>query len=179
MAGNHLEDLVSEWYQFQGFFVRRNVRVGKRDRGGYDCELDIVAFHPAKRELVHIEPSLDSDKWERREERYSKKFAAGRRHIPSLFPGLDLPKRPDQIALFVYGARGKRTGLAGGRIVFIRELMNEILASLRDRRVAAAAIPSEFPLLRTLQFAAQYWDRSGADAATQQIVGPERGERVS
>jgi hypothetical protein len=158
MAGNHLEDLVSEWYQFRGFFVRRNVQVGKRLRGGYDCELDIVAFHPSERLLVHIEPSLDSDSWERREERYRKKFEAGRRHIPSLFPGLDLPKCPEQIALFVYGARGERTDLAGGRIVLIREFMNEILGSLRGRRVAAAAIPEEFPLLRTLQFAAQYCD---------------------
>jgi hypothetical protein len=46
MAGNHLEDLVAEWYQFQGFFVRRNIQVGKRLRGGYECELDIVAFQP-------------------------------------------------------------------------------------------------------------------------------------
>jgi hypothetical protein len=57
MAGNHLEDLAAEWYQFQGFFVRRNVQVGKRLRGGYDCELDVVAFHPAERRLIHIEPS--------------------------------------------------------------------------------------------------------------------------
>ena len=72
MAGNHLEDLVAQWYQFQGYFVRRKVQVGKRLRGGYECELDVVAFQPAERRLIHIEPSLDSDSWERREERYRK-----------------------------------------------------------------------------------------------------------
>jgi hypothetical protein len=29
MPRNHLEDLVAEWYEFRGYFVRRNVQVGK------------------------------------------------------------------------------------------------------------------------------------------------------
>ena len=86
MAGNHLEALVAEWYEFRGYFVRRNVQVGKLLKGGYHCELDIVAFHPEQRSLAHIEPSLDSDSWAKREVRYKKKFEAGRRHIPALFP---------------------------------------------------------------------------------------------
>lgn len=31
---NHLGQLVSEWYEFHGYFVRRNVAVGKRPIGG-------------------------------------------------------------------------------------------------------------------------------------------------
>jgi hypothetical protein len=34
-----LEQLVAEWYEFQGYFVRRNVRVGRRLKGGHDGEL--------------------------------------------------------------------------------------------------------------------------------------------
>ena len=60
MAVNHLEQLVAEWYEYQGYFVRKNVLVGKRAKGGYECELDIVAFNPATKKLVHIEPSLDA-----------------------------------------------------------------------------------------------------------------------
>ena len=157
MPSNHLEDLVSEWYQLQGFFVRRNVQVGKRPRGGYECELDVVAFHPALHQLVHIEPSLDADRWDKRELRYSKKFEAGRRHIPTLFAGLTLPTNLEQIALFVNGGGVTRTTLAGGRVIFIKEFMREILDKIRGRRINSAAIPEEYPLLRTLQFAAQYW----------------------
>ena len=29
MPGNYLEQLVAEWYEYQGYFVRRNVLVGK------------------------------------------------------------------------------------------------------------------------------------------------------
>ena len=49
MASNFLEELTAEWYEFNGYFVRRNVNVGKRPEGGYECELDVVAFHPMKR----------------------------------------------------------------------------------------------------------------------------------
>src|SRR5437588_12457884 len=100
MPGNHLEELVSEWYQLQGYFVRRNVQVGKLPRGGWECELDIVASHPGLKKLVHVEPSLDSDNWEKRAQRYSKKFKAGRQYIPTLFGGLTLPCEPDQTAMF-------------------------------------------------------------------------------
>jgi hypothetical protein len=157
MAGNHLEDLVAEWYLYQGYFVRRNLRVGKRRQGGHECELDVVAFHPEKGRLVHIEPSLDSDSWEQREQRYRRKFEAGRKYIPTLFPGIPLPTSLEQIALFVYGGRGIRTALAGGKILFVKEFLAEILEVLRERQVAKAAVSEEFPLVRTLQFAANYW----------------------
>lgn len=165
MPSNHLEDLAAEWYQFQGYFVRHNVQVGKRPEGGYECELDIVAFQPALRRLVHIEPSLDTQSWEKRALRYAKKFTAGKKYIPALFPGIDLPKELEQIALFVYGGRGDKHDLAGAKIVFIKEFMLDVLAAVRQRKMAAAAVPEEFPLLRTLQFAAQFWPMQGADAA--------------
>ena len=65
MAINYLEQLVAEWYEYQGCFVRRNIHVGKRPKGGYECELDLVAFNPALRHLVHIEPSMDADSWKK------------------------------------------------------------------------------------------------------------------
>jgi hypothetical protein len=120
MAGNHLEQLVAEWYQWRGYFVRRNIQVGRRQQGGQECELDIVAFHPISKKLLHVEPSLDADSWEKREKRYSRKFEAGKRHIPELFDGLTLPSEIEQIAMFAYGG-AKRTTLAGGRVLLVKE----------------------------------------------------------
>jgi hypothetical protein len=158
MAGNHLETLVAELYEFRGFFVRRNVQVGKRSKGGYECELDIVAFHPEQGAIVHIEPSLDADSWEKREIRYTKKFEAGRRYIPSLFPGIAIPKQIDQVALFVFGGGAGRSHIAGGRILFVKDFMAEVRETISSHKVYNSAIPEQFPLLRTLQFAVQYWD---------------------
>ena len=82
---NFLEQLAAEWYEFNGYFVRRNVLVGRRERGGYECELDVVAFNPKERRLIQVEPSMDAHSWKKRESRFQKKFAAGRKHIPTLF----------------------------------------------------------------------------------------------
>lgn len=57
MPINFLEQLVAEWYEYRGFFVRRNVNVGKRTAGGHEGELDVVAFHPVEKLLVQIETS--------------------------------------------------------------------------------------------------------------------------
>lgn len=51
---NHLEQITAEWYAFRGYFVRRNVQVGRRFNGGYECELDIVAYCPNRQHLVHF-----------------------------------------------------------------------------------------------------------------------------
>lgn len=153
---NFLEQLVAEYFEYQGFFVRRNVMVGRRARGGYECELDVVAYHPAKKRLVHVEPSMDAQTWEKREGRYRKKFTAGRKHIPSLFDGVTLPSEPEQIALFGFGTSGGRTTLAGGRVVMIADFMREIAAELRGKKISNAAVPEAFPLLRAVQFTLQY-----------------------
>jgi hypothetical protein len=168
---NFLEQLVAEWYEFNGYFVQRNVRVGRRKRGGWESELDIVAFHPSKRHLVHIEPSSDTYSWEKRDERYSKKFAAGRRHIPALFVGLPLPSKIQQIAIFIFGNRERRT-IAGGKIVMIADLMQEIRNKLLKYPVLSKAVPEQYTILRSLQFAADYWTREDAESWQQRHVVP-------
>ena len=156
MASNHLEDLIAEWYEFRGFFVRRNVNVGKRLRGGYDCELDVVAFHPGEKRLVHLEPSLDADSWAERESKFRRKFDAGKKHIPALFSGLTVPTAIEQIAVLVFASGTTRQSLGGGRLLLAGDLVSEILLGLRDRRLAKAAVPEQFPLLRTMQYVAEY-----------------------
>jgi hypothetical protein len=56
---NHLETLTAEWLNYNGYFVRTAVRVGKRSLGGYVGELDVVAFHPALLHFLHVECSVD------------------------------------------------------------------------------------------------------------------------
>lgn len=154
---NFLEQLAAEWYEFQGYFVRRNIQVGPRANGGYECELDVVAFHPGKNHLVHIEPSMDAASWTKREKRYSLKFQAGRQFIPELFKGLPLPETIEQIALLVFASTKNHSHLENGRIVLISEFMNPIRAELSQKAVHSSAVPEQFTILRSLQFAANYW----------------------
>lgn len=158
---NHLEELAAEWYEFRGYFVRRNVQVGRRAKGGYECELDVVAFCPQRKHLVHIEPSMDANTWKVREERYTKKFAAGRKYIPGLFNGIPLPGSIEQIALLGFASNANVKTLAGGRVMTSADFLAEITGEVGKLRVATAAIPEQFPLLRTIQFAYQHRQAAG------------------
>ena len=164
MPTNFLEQLVAEWYEYRGYFVRRNIKVGRRAAGGFESELDVVAFHPQRRHLVQIEPSMDTDSWEIREKRYTAKFAAGRRHIPDLFAGF--PELPglDQIAIFALASTKNHRTVAGGQIMSISDLMLEIRDNaewgVRHRRVDKVAVPEQFTILRSMQFAAHFWPQA-------------------
>ena len=153
---NFLEQLVAEWYEYEGYFVRRNVLVGKRERGGWECELDVVAFHPGRRHIVHIEPSMDSNSWEKRAERYQRKFEAGRKYIPALFAEMNAPKEIEQIALFGLGSKANHPTLSGGSVWLVSDLLQEIVGNLRTQRVEKEVVPEPFPLLRTIQFVCQH-----------------------
>lgn len=155
MASNYLEQLVAEWYEFQGYFIRRNVMVGKLPKGGYECELDIVAFHPEAKHLVHIEPTHDAHSWAKREERFKKKFNAGRKYIPELFKGFDIPEHIEQICLLGFGTNTNHPTLAGGKVVTVTEFLVEIIEKLRETSMNNCAMSENHPLLRTLQFITQ------------------------
>jgi hypothetical protein len=156
MANNFLEQLVAEWYEYRGYFVRRNVPVGRRAQGGHECELDVVAFSPEKRHLVHLEPSMDADSWETRERRFRSKFDAGKKHIRHLFPNMDIPGEIEQIAIFASASRANHPTVGGGRVLLVSDLMREIMENLSDKKIMENAVPEHHALLRTLQFVVEY-----------------------
>jgi hypothetical protein len=151
MPINFLEQLAAEWYEFNGYFVRRNILVGKLAAGGHECEIDIVAFHPEKKHLIQVEPSMDANSWSDREIRFKKKFEAGQKYIPSLFSGFDLPKKIDQVALFGFAGKKHPEKVGGGRVVVTQELIPEILNKLKDFNEENKSIPEQYIILRTLQ----------------------------
>jgi len=153
---NFLEQLVAEWYEYRGFFVRRNVHVGKRSAGGHEGELDVVAFHPVEKKLVQIETSMDAESWSQREEKFRRKFSTGKKYIPPLFSGFEPLPEIQSIALFGMLKTKTREKVGGGDVLTVCELLNEIRNQL-PTDYAAQAIPEQFVILRTLQFAVQCW----------------------
>jgi hypothetical protein len=123
-----------------------------RKRGGYETELDVVAFNPGNKSVVHVEASLDCHCWTTRESRFEKKFSAGRKAIPSLFKGFSTISQIDQIALLVYAPKDCERQLGGGRVMHVSSLISEILQKLSSKRLSREAVPEQFPLIRTLQY---------------------------
>ena len=99
---NHLEQLVSEWLQFKGYFVKSCVSVGPRQRGGFEGELDVVGLHVPNQHLIHVECSLDAVSKQDRDKRFRPKFERGRKYAKGLFPGLTGPDDLDQVALLQF-----------------------------------------------------------------------------
>jgi hypothetical protein len=149
---NHLECLVKQFYEWKGYIVRNNVRVGPLKHGGFESELDIVAYHPATQHLVHLEPSVDADSWKTRERRFQKKFDTGRKYIcTEVFPWLqDTNVSIEQVAILISGARRE---LAGGKVESIDEFVKRVKDEVaKERSAYRNAISEEFSLLRTIQF---------------------------
>jgi hypothetical protein len=151
-AMSHLEQLLAEYHEWLGRVVKCNVKVGKRARGGYEMELDIVAYDPQATRIIHVEPSLDALSWAKREARYAKKFEAGRKYIlPELFPWLPAETPIEQRAVLISAADNRRT-LAGAQVCSVDELIAEIKSAVSCKGVASrAAISEHYPLLRTIQ----------------------------
>lgn len=149
---SHLESLIVEYLDWQGYLVRQNTKIGRLKHGGWEMELDVIAYHPHTSDLVHYEPSVDAHSWDMREARYAKKFEAGRNRIfAEVFSWLP-PRTPlRQIAVFPSHSKG-RDCIAGGQIISIDEFVAEVRSKVVECRAASrSAISENYPLLRVLQ----------------------------
>lgn len=145
---NHLEQLVAEWLQYRGYFVRVSVQVGKRAQGGFEGELDVVGMDLATNHFIYVECSLDADSWPKRHERFAAKFERGRGFIKDVFRGMTVPDVLEQVVVLQF-ASGSVREVGGARLVLVRELIHEINDGLKGTSPQSSAVPSNLPLLRT------------------------------
>lgn len=156
---NFLESLVAEWYEFSGYFVRSNPRTRKRPKGGWDVELDVLAFSPSDQRLVHIETSGDANSWQERKDRFlKKKFILSREEYESLI-GSNI-NTIEKIA--IVGWSTTKSDLNWGddiKVVLIPQLIEEITTKLKATSPMKQAVPESFPLLRAMQMALAFEKR--------------------
>jgi hypothetical protein len=151
LMANHLETLIAQYYEWKGWFVRRNVKVGRRVKGGFTGELDVVVYDPTSGEIIHYEPSLDATTWEAREPRYARKFQSGKDFIfKEVFPWVKVRKLR-HVAVF-YRVPDKRRVFQGGTAMTIDEVIKMIRDDIaKCGRLGQNAVPEQFDLLRTIQ----------------------------
>jgi hypothetical protein len=150
-----LEQIVAEWYAYKGYFVRTNIRFGRRKKGGWKGEMDVIAFHPIEKNLIHIETSTDSDTWSERKSRFQRKFRDANDHYHELFKfeikeiqriaivGMGKPKTPPDFGDEI-------------KIILISDFFRGITSIISKIR-PTESIPEQYPLLRAIQFAT-YWE---------------------
>lgn len=149
---NFLEQLVAEWYSYQGYFVRTNVRIGKRTAGGFAGEMDVIAFQPKTNVLVHLETSSDAESWGQRKARFQKKFQTAAKYYKSEFKFKIA--HIEQIVVVSYSSPKKGTEFINQiKLLPFSDLMANIKAELVKRTNSKAIVPEIYPLLRAIQVA--------------------------
>jgi len=154
----YLERLVREWYEYQGYFVRDDLWVGLEADGSYECDLAVVAFHPTRRHVVHVEPSFDLLDWKEREQHFQTKFDAARKYLHRIF-GTEPHLHVEHVALIVSNDHPHAHTIGGGRMLLLGDFLAEIVQHLGRLNMAAAVVPDQWGLIRTLQFVAEYRER--------------------
>lgn len=157
---NFLESLVAEWYEYNGYFVRSNPRTRKRPNGGWDVELDVLAYSPSDRRLIHIETSGDANSWQERKDRFlNKKFILSNEEYEKLI-GSKI-NTIERIAVVGWGTT--KTDLNWGvgiRVQLIPQLIEEITLKLQEASPLKESVPECYPLLRAIQMALAFRRKS-------------------
>jgi len=146
---NFLEQLLAEWYQYKGYYVRQNIKIGKREKGGYAGEIDILAYEPKTKIILHIEASSDTYSWKTREEKFERKFRVAKEIIPSLFENFEYSEI-QQKAIFLFAAKS-REEIGGHKLYLASDVMQEIYDDLKHKSILNEIVPENFMLLRTIQ----------------------------
>ena len=152
---NYLEELISEWYEYNGYFLMRNIMVERRKNGGYDSEIDIIAFCPREKVVKHIETSSDSRSWKKRNERFATKFELGEKKIKELFEGIEI-NQIIQKEVILLSNNKKHETLGGAELKLVSEYLKEIYDSLKKKKINQERVSEQFPLLRTIQLIGNY-----------------------
>ena len=147
---NHVESLIAEWYRYQKYLVCANVRTRKGKRGGWQRELDVLAYRPKDRLLVHIEANPSADTWAVRKQRLGKKFDLKHEEYEELINASI--GRIKKIAVIGWSEKpyGQRLG-EEIEIISTKHLLREIARELSKLDFDHSAIPETMPLLRTVQ----------------------------
>jgi Holliday junction resolvase-like predicted endonuclease len=154
---NFLEQLVAEWYQYEGYLVRSNVRYGRRRRGGWVGEIDVIAFRPETEEFIHIEASTDSDSWEKRKKVFNKKFSDAKEYYLETFSFKNRHIRPKKVVI-VGLSKSREPNPLGEDIQYISipDFIQMISVEMRRKNPKNDIMPESYPLMRAIQYSVNF-----------------------
>ena len=139
--------------------MRSNIRTRKLQKGGYECELDVLGYRPTKGggEVVHIETSGDYYSWAKRKKRFlTKKFILSDKEYEEIL-GVKV-KTLTRIAV-VGQSRNPKVDTKWGKgikVWSIPKFLGTVTEGLRNEDFMSAAVPEGYPILRTIQMMVYY-----------------------
>ncbi len=159
---NFLEELVAEWYEYNGHFVRRNVWYGNGPKGGRKGDMDVLAFNPKRKVFVHVEADGSSDKLSIVLKRLGNKFGTATSHYAQFVRGFKVEKAAVVTAVAAIKKNCKLPkNMNAVTIMTCSELTVKIIKVLKGKNPNNAVIPESWPLLRAIQLAIWTAKRKG------------------
>ena len=155
---NYLEQLAAEWYRFSGYFVRTNVHAKKLKRGGFQNEIDVLAYKPKTGELIHIETARGMGGWNNAEKNIKKKFNIEKAEYERL---VDAPVKKISGLLVTEWSKPKKESIHLDfeiRFKSTPQFLEEILSEIHKTPYFSASIPENSPILRTIQMMHSFYD---------------------
>lgn len=160
---NFLEELVAEWYEYNGYFCRTNIRFGKTSHGGHIGEIDVIAYHPKTYEFIHIECSSDSWSWDKKRKVFKKKFNNASKHYEQEFPfKKSIIKK---IAITGYSEprinKEKKLNFGSGiEVILVPDFVGYVAQKISKLDPWTTGInENTYPLLRAVQYGTVYLKR--------------------
>lgn len=149
-----LEQLVREYYEMQGYWVRTNVKFGPLGHGGYIGEADVLAFDPRKRLLVHVEPTMGSESWAKRRQTINAKFDKAAPYYDEMFPVAIHHKV--RFAIAGWGLSSPPIEIPGIEILTVGQFVQRCQKLVAELFTGTSSPAEQFPLLRTMYFAMKW-----------------------
>ena len=154
---NFLEQLTAEWYAYKGYFVRTNVKMNKRAKGGWDNELDVLAFSAHFDELIHIESTWDAEPWPKRKARFlTKKFVYSQSQYEKIVGSRISKLRKIALVGLGHSTKSDLNWGSGVEVVLIPTFIRNISEELAEKDPLKDVVPEGFPRLRAMQLTLAY-----------------------
>jgi len=141
---NVFEQLVSEWYEYQGYFVRRNNTIGH-------AELDALAYLPDKRLVVHIETGKDAETGPSVDAKILRKM----RFLPAEYARALNCQVDDVKKIAIYGwqrTKAKPRQLGDVTVITLADFVRDINDTLKRLNTRVETITQNYPLLSAMQW---------------------------
>jgi Holliday junction resolvase-like predicted endonuclease len=149
MVENFLEELAAEYYEFNGYWIKKNTRYERE-------EFDVFAMK--KDEFIHVECDGSSDTVEVIRKRLLGKFKRANKHYEQLF-GLKDVQKVKKIA--IVGRTNKEFKIGSG---ITRKSIPEFVTETIDFVAKQPkTVPEQYGFLRMLQFEMQYRNLKGEE----------------
>lgn len=151
-----LLQLACEYYQFMGFFIRRNLKFGEFKLSENSGEIELLAYNYKENILFHFETAQEVGTWDNKIAKLTKKFNEAELYYSDYVNTTDI--QIQRVSVIGTGEGSienikqfeKKTR---SKLLNIKEFLKHIKVEVMKHDPYKELMPEGYPLLRAIQLA--------------------------